>query len=236
MNTDSHLAAGDSLGSAAAILRPPLVLWLIVEAAWGLHGQLAGLLPEESGIAPLFLLSTLCYLAIAVFAVVYVRRDPEAARVFAPPRPRTVEFCVVVGLVSSLLLSMWQSLPYSDDSGQWGPGESGSGWPVWLSLVATAVTPAIYEEFMYRGLFLQRFTQVFGWPFANTFQAVLFATMHFDSWAMLPHFAFGLVAGVLRRSAGALWPCILFHFLWNGHVVLRSYGLWHSLLRMLHLA
>jgi membrane protease YdiL (CAAX protease family) len=48
--------------------------------------------------------------------------------------------------------------------------------------------------------------------------------MHIDGTYLLPHFAFGCLAGLLRTAARALWPCILLHAVWNGWLVLAEFG------------
>jgi membrane protease YdiL (CAAX protease family) len=135
-----------------------------------------------------------------------------------------VELCLLVGVVSALLLSMWErQIP-----GAWSQVspiemEHAAQWPLWACLLSSAVMPAVFEELMYRGLLLQRFGRVMPAGLAVAMQAMLFAGTHWDQVMLLPHFVFGVVAGILRLAAGALWPCMLMHCLWNGYVVLLVY-------------
>ncbi|MBL9077339.1 MAG: CPBP family intramembrane metalloprotease [Planctomycetes bacterium] len=212
--------------SPAAILRPALVLWLLAQLAYGAYAQGMALVAADASAVTWLAVYEVGYLAVCGLVLWFVRRDPEARRVFAPPRPRMVEACLVVGIVGALVLSAWErGIP-----NPWGATspvelEFASGLPWWLSLLLTALLPALFEEWMYRGLLLTRLARVLPQWFALAVQAMLFALMHCDQVMLLPHFVFGVLAGVLRLLAGALWPCMLMHFLWNGYIVLQVYGL-----------
>ncbi|MBX3462191.1 MAG: CPBP family intramembrane metalloprotease [Planctomycetes bacterium] len=215
----------------ADVLRPALLLWLAIQAAHGLYGQVMAFLWTPSTAASAYvllhvLLYEVGYLALCVVVVRFVWRDAEARRVFARPRPRMVELCLLVGVAMALLLWAWESRIPSDGSAT-SPiaAERDAGWPWWVSLLASAVAPALVEEWMYRGLLLTRFLRVLSPGLAIAVQAMLFSAMHADVVMLLPHFVFGFTAGVLRVAAGALWPAMLLHLLWNAHLVLREYAL-----------
>lgn len=224
---DASPSVDSGLAAAGTALRPALLLWLVTQVALGLYAQAMAFVwrPEmEPGVY--LAVWELGYLSLCGVVLWFVWPDPDARRVFAPPRPRMVELCLLVGIVTALLLSMWENrIP-----GDWSKGspivfEQAAGWPIWASLLASSLMPALFEEWMYRGLLLQRFRRVLSPALAIAVQAMLFAAMHRDDVMLLPHFVFGVVAGVLRLAAGALWPCMLMHLLWNGHVVLLVYGL-----------
>ena len=88
-----------------------------------------------------------------------------------------------------------------------------------------ALMPAVFEEWAFRGVLLRglRTTLPVGWAVAT--QALLFSIMHLNYTMLLPHFFFGCVAGVMRVVANSLWPCMLWHLLWNAAVVLYPSGL-----------
>lgn len=214
------------VASAATVLRPALVLWLLWHVAYGGHAQLTALFwTPDSDDGRWLVAYEIGYVAMCGVVLAFVWRDADARRVWARPRPRVVELCLLVGIVTALVLSAWErSLP------SWGAvspieSEHGAGWPLWASLLASAVLPALFEEWMYRGLLLTRFLRVLPTGLAIALQAMLFAATHFDHLMLLPHFVFGLVAGGMRVVAGGLWPCMLLHFLWNGHIVLLVYEL-----------
>lgn len=218
---------GPAPAAASAVLRPALVLWLVTQVALGLYAQAMAFLwhPDMDPAAYLAIWEA-GYLMICGVVLWFVWADPDARRVLAAPRPRMLELCLLVGIVTALLLSMWESrIPAVWSKGSPIVFEKEAGWPVWPSLLASSLLPALFEEWMYRGLLLQRFRRVLPPALAVAFQAMLFAAMHRDDVMLLPHFVFGVVAGFLRIAAGGLWPCMLMHLLWNGHVVLLVYGL-----------
>lgn len=212
---------------AGEILRPAFVLWLVVLGLIGAYAMLtAWLLPRlGTGSLALLLLYEGNYLLIAIVIAVFARRDRTACRVFARPRRGMVELCLLVGIVGSMLLAMWErSIPWG--AGNWQlVDEHGAKLPVWAALFTTALMPAVFEELMYRGVILQRLRAVVSLPLALAVQAMMFSVMHMDMVHVLPHFVFGGVAGLLRTAARALWPCMLMHFLWNGWSVLEQYEL-----------
>ncbi len=216
-------------GAAAAgnLLRPALLLWLVTQVALGLYVQaMAFLWRPEMDPDTYLMIWEVGYLLICGVVLWFVWPDPDARRVFARPRPRMVELCLLVGVLTALLLSMWENqIPSAWSKGSPIVFEKEAGWPVWASLIASSVAPALFEEWMYRGLLLQRFRRVLSPALAVAVQAMLFAVMHRDEVMLLPHFVFGIVAGVLRIAAGSLWPCMLMHLLWNAHIVLLVYGL-----------
>lgn len=62
------------------------------------------------------------------------------------------------------------------------------------------------------------------WSLAIAVQATLFAVMHLTRGYVPRHFAFGCRAGFLRRTARAMWLCILMHMAGNACIVLITGG------------
>lgn len=213
--------------TAGAILRPAFVLWLLVTLLLG-GGSLAWacLAPHLATDSPApLVVGEVLSVVIAIVVAGFAWRDRVACRVFARPRRGMVELCLLVGIVGSMMLAMWErGIPGGAPSPihlEWR-----AKWPLWASLLASAAMPAVFEELMYRGVILQRLRAVSSLPMALAVQAAMFATMHMDPVYVLPHFVFGLLAGFLRTAARALWPCLLMHFLWNGALVLEQYEWW----------
>lgn len=81
----------------------------------------------------------------------------------------------------------------------------------WLALLVVALLVPIFEELVFRGLILGGLTRHISFGWANTLQAVLFASVHDD----LPRFPFyltlGLLAGWLVKKTRALGPAIALH-------------------------
>ena len=206
-------------------LRRALLLWFYV---WVLTGvvALAGAmipLPFTSPAAQSMTWIVLYWVAHVALVAAFVFPDAEARRVFGRARPRAVEFCVLVGTVGGLVLWLIGALL---PSYPWVSIEKQAGWPFAAALITGAVVPALFEEWMFRGLLQQRLSQVLSLRMAICVQAMMFAVAHMDDLDLLSLFAFGLLTGVLRVAAGALWPCMALHFIWNA----ASYALDYQIL------
>ena len=94
--------------------------------------------------------------------------------------------------------------------------------PAWLLLLAVALTPAVCEEFLFRGFVLSAFDRPGRGHVAVVLSAVAFGAVH-----MIPHQVFyatllGLVLGLLAIRTGSIWPGLTFHAVFNGIAVLRE--------------
>lgn len=207
--------------TAGDVLRPAFVLWLVQLGLWGGYWLGSVYLPDRAMAVDVAYLGVGCVSAIVTF--VFARRDRDACRVFARPRRGMLELCLLSGVVGSMLLAMWENTIPRDGTEEtfW---EYTAEWPLALALVSGAAWPAVFEELMYRGVILQRLRAVVSWRLAIAMQAMMFSLAHLDGVYVLPHFVFGCLAGFLRTAAGALWPCMLLHFLWNAWLTLWAYG------------
>lgn len=212
------------LRAVGEVLRPAFLLWIVYQCAWGgyyLAMSYAVNLAHYEVIWPCaYLLVTI---GIGIVIARFALRDRAACRIFARANRGRLELCLLVGIVGAMVLAKWESGIH----GSWSsPGffEHERGWPLLVCLVTGAVLPAVFEELMFRGVILHRLQQVMVGPMAIATQAMLFSTMHLDGVYLIPHFAFGCLAGFLRTVAGALWPCMLLHGLWNGWITLAQYG------------
>ncbi len=217
------MATDEPNASLRATLEPALLAWLVYQGLWGCYYLLCSLVPEPSSTAMnVGYVVTTC--VCAVWITRHWWRDRAQCRLFVRPRRGVVEMCLLVGIVGAILLAMFERniLSWSTTTVMW---EREQGWPLLLALVPFAVLPAVFEEMLFRGVLLHRFQLVLSLPMAIAMQAMLFSVMHLDGAYVLPHFAFGCLAGFLRMAARSLWPCMLMHFLWNGWIAATIYGL-----------
>jgi membrane protease YdiL (CAAX protease family) len=218
------MVTDESIGAARATLEPALRTWLVYEALWGGYYLIFGFVRDPSPVA-----TAVAYLVTTCVCAVWISRqawrDRAHCRLFVRPRRGVVEMCLLVGVVGAILLAMLESniASWNSETTTW---EQAAGWPFWLMLIPFAVLPAVFEELLYRGVVLHRLHAVLSMPMAIAVQAMLFSMMHLDGVYVLPHFAFGCLAGFLRLAARALWPCMLMHFLWNGWIAASLYGMW----------
>jgi membrane protease YdiL (CAAX protease family) len=169
-----------------------------------------------------FALSLLPELVVLLLLVVWALLQRRAEFVLLTrPRPRAVELCLFLGIVSTLVLRGVSGWAHSSGIVDWPPMREYFGN---LGLFAFLMAPAIGAELLFRGLLLQRFRQVFSLGGALALQAGLFA-LGSTSGVMLHSFVFGVVLGLLRVTAGSLWPCLLMVAAWNGVI---AWGVWQA--------
>ncbi|RYE23007.1 MAG: CPBP family intramembrane metalloprotease [Sphingobacteriaceae bacterium] len=93
-----------------------------------------------------------------------------------------------------------------------------------VNLLMIAILPAVSEEFIFRGCFLQIFT---GWTkslhWGVWLSAALFSFIHFQFFGFLPRMLLGVFFGYFAAWSGSIWPGVLGHFLNNGIAVIASY-------------
>ena len=92
--------------------------------------------------------------------------------------------------------------------------------PLWLTLLAVAVVPAVCEELAFRGFLLSGFQRA-----RRTWLAVLLSAAAFGVVHIVPQQVFtatlaGLVLGWIAVKGRSLWPCVLFHLVFNAQGVL----------------
>ena len=100
-----------------------------------------------------------------------------------------------------------------------------SGYPsLIIALLFMSVFIPIMEELMFRGFVLDLASEVYGRWAAIFISAILFALIHpLFILTVLNAFWAGLVYGYLRLRTNSLWPSIVLHSLWNGHLALLAF-------------
>ncbi len=94
-----------------------------------------------------------------------------------------------------------------------------------LALLTAAVTPALGEELLLRGVLQRRvLTQMFGNHHAAIWTAAFaFSFMHFEFAGFLPRFILGVTLGYAYHWSRSIWVPIILHFLFNGLQVMAAY-------------
>ena len=97
-------------------------------------------------------------------------------------------------------------------------------WIMMLNLIMIAVLPAIGEEAIFRGVFQKIIYDFFrsGHP-AVWITAIIFSTLHFQFFGLIPRFILGLVFGYLYLWSGTLWLPVIAHFINNAVPVIGGY-------------
>jgi len=100
--------------------------------------------------------------------------------------------------------------------------------PFWIVLLTAAVSPAIAEEFFFRGFVLSAFRSKLSDFRSVLFSSCLFGLFHVIAGSVLsiekflPTIILGLAIGFVAVRTGSLWPGILLHALHNGLVFSMS--------------
>ena len=204
---------------AAGALLAPAFVWFFVWVSPQPITAVAYLIEifKEDTVSLFVLLPEWVVLLLLMIWALWRRRDELV--LFTKPRPRAVEMCLFLGVVSTLVLRSVSGWAPSSLVVDWSPVREQYGS---LGLFAILMAPAISAELVFRGLLLQRFRQVFPLGGAIALQAGLNA-VGIAAGVMLHTFLFGVVLGLLRVIAGSLWPCLLMVAVWNG---LIAWGVW----------
>ncbi|MCL4795975.1 MAG: ABC transporter permease subunit [Bryobacteraceae bacterium] len=91
-------------------------------------------------------------------------------------------------------------------------------WQVWLLM---AVTPALCEETLFRGVILSGFRRLGMWP-ALLISGLLFGLAHASIYRLLPTFFLGVLFGYAVWMTGSLWAGVICHALNNGLMALLA--------------
>jgi membrane protease YdiL (CAAX protease family) len=92
--------------------------------------------------------------------------------------------------------------------------------PIWLQLILYAVLPAIFEEFLFRGMLYPGFERRFGFWIAASLSAGLFAVVHLNPWQLIIAFVLGLYFAFLVKVTKSLLLPMIIHFLNNSIVLI----------------
>lgn len=91
-----------------------------------------------------------------------------------------------------------------------------------ISIVSTAVVPAICEEYLFRGAVLPNLLP-FGQTTAIIGSAFLFGLMHQNPMQMLYTTLMGIVLGYVYVKTKSIWACMIIHFVNNLITVFEEY-------------
>ena len=92
----------------------------------------------------------------------------------------------------------------------------GSGRPLFVDLAALALSPAICEELLFRGLLLRVSWPALRAPAAVLLNGVLFGMFHLSVYRFASTFLLGALLALIVIRSGSILPAMLFHFLNNG--------------------
>ncbi|MCY7360920.1 MAG: CPBP family intramembrane metalloprotease, partial [Ignavibacteria bacterium] len=89
-------------------------------------------------------------------------------------------------------------------------------FPEYLLIVfVIAVTPAICEEFLFRGLVFKNFEKIIPATKAIFFSGLLFALFHFHPFNIIPLAILGIFLTFIVYHSGSIYTAVICHFLNN---------------------
>ncbi len=94
--------------------------------------------------------------------------------------------------------------------------------PLWLPLLAFAVTPAICEELAFRGFILSGLQRTHRYRLAAVMSSIAFGIVHMIPQQVFNATLLGLVLAALALRSGSLIPGVIFHLIFNGTQVIAS--------------
>lgn len=132
-----------------------------------------------------------------------------------------VAMYIVTLLVSSIFLSALMGTGYVPSSSD---GEVDYTFPAFLlSLLLTAVLPAIGEEITHRGMLVHAFKGR-GDMAAILWSALLFGLMHGNiEQVFYAALVMGVIGGIISVKTGSIVPCMILHFVNNAIAVILTY-------------
>jgi sodium transport system permease protein len=89
-----------------------------------------------------------------------------------------------------------------------------------VDLFALALSPAVCEELLFRGVLLSLSRKVLRIPGTVLLNGLLFGLFHMNPYRFFPTMLLGFVLAVIVAFSGSIFPAMLFHFLNNAMAIL----------------
>ncbi|MDQ8005041.1 MAG: CPBP family intramembrane glutamic endopeptidase [Pedobacter sp.] len=95
-----------------------------------------------------------------------------------------------------------------------------------FNILVVAITPAICEEFIFRGAVQRIIFRIKSNPHvAIWISAIIFSAIHFQFYGFLPRMLLGAAFGYVYFWTGSIWYAVFAHFLNNAYAVCAAYYL-----------
>lgn len=131
-----------------------------------------------------------------------------------------IGFCAFANIAIGFASSIFEAfgINYEVDFGENPQGILG----ITLSVIATAIVPALVEEFACRGIVLGALRK-YGDGFAVITSSILFGLIHGNFQQMPFAFMVGLILGFVTVKCNSIWPAVFIHFYNNLSSVIFDY-------------
>ncbi len=201
-------------------------VWFVVAVTVLLMLYVGSLLQIRFGLAGVFG-TQMILLLVPLFLVVYTKRDIRQTYGFA--RTNAVNFLggalISVGMVLLNLVitaALMKLLPQSTENMETVFADLFESNVVAAFLVI-AVTPAVCEEMLFRGVIMRSMKAKYRVSSAIAITAVLFGLYHMSLVKFIPTGFIGLLLCLVAWKADSIYPAMLMHFINNAISVIVSY-------------
>lgn len=129
--------------------------------------------------------------------------------------------CSFINIVTTFAGNLFENMGFSYEANI-NSANPNNIFGIILTFIATAVTPAIVEEFAMRGILLTALRK-YGDAFAILISSVIFGLMH-GNFEQIPFaFMLGIYLGFITVKTSSILPAMLLHFLNNALSVVMGY-------------
>ena len=180
-----------------------------------------------------YIVASFFYMFLPFLIVSFLIRLKDKAVNFFPFKkmnPKRALLCIPIGLtvciganiIVNLIITLFESFGVELSQQSDALAKPQTVFALFISLVSTAVMPALLEEFAIRGVILQP-ARKYGMAFAIISSSVIFGVMHGNLIQAPFAFMVGACFAFLAIKCDSLWIGVILHFLNNGFSVVMSY-------------
>lgn len=172
-------------------------------------------------------------LPVALYLALFKKKPKDIVHDFGYKKlsAKAILICFGIGIIA-FILNLFISnffaiiLRYIGYNPQY--SSSGSGYDTFpkflFGVLFVAVMPALFEEFVHRGLILRGTSGIIGYKKAIIISSVLFGLMHLNISQFFYATILGILMGLVATMTRSIWPAVIIHFCNNFINVFMSYA------------
>ena len=179
------------------------------------------------------IISSFIYMFIPFLIIAFLIRSKDKTVNFVPFKkmntkrallsiPIGLTICIGANIIVNIIITLFEQFGFKLSQQSDALAEPTTAFGLVITLVSTAVMPALLEEFAIRGVILQP-ARKYGMAFAIISSSVIFGLMH-GNFIQAP-FAFivGACFAFFAIKCDSLWIGVILHFINNGFSVVMGY-------------
>lgn len=165
--------------------------------------------------------------------LIFVKKDKDlkyALKLDKKPKLIPSLICLCIGIVilfgflsfNNLFLFLLQKTGYNTSTGESLVAQNIGEFLI--TILSAAVTPAICEEFLFRGVCYNGLKEK-GNKFAIIVSGLMFMIMHMNLTQSIYQFVLGIIFAIVVYITGSLWYSMIMHFFNNAFILVVTYAL-----------